>query len=150
MGQGTQWPGGGHVLERGCERQRPDLAMMRVPEGSLRHFSGREAWGEQPPRWGPQSSLHTPELMCPVSQEPHRQGTDAFKGDRWGKETLGLELFFCLLSFVFFRAEPAAYGGSQAGGQIGATAAGLHHSHSNAGSEPRLRPTPQLTAALDP
>ena len=50
----------------------------------------------------------------------------------------------------FFRAEQEAFGGSQAKGQIGATAAGLHHSHSNVGSEARLRPTPQLTAMLDP
>ena len=37
---------------------------------------------------------------------------------------------FFLFSFCFclFRAAPMAYGGSQAGGQIGATAAGLHHS----------------------
>jgi len=35
---------------------------------------------------------------------------------------------------VFFRASPAAYGGSQARGPIGALAAGLHHSHSHAGS----------------
>ena len=32
---------------------------------------------------------------------------------------------------------------------IRATAAGLHPSHSNAGSEPRLPPTPQLMAMLD-
>ena len=32
------------------------------------------------------------------------------------------------------RAAPAAYGGFQAGDQIGAAAAGLHHSHSSAGS----------------
>ena len=43
-----------------------------------------------------------------------------------------------------------AYGDSQARGQIGAVAAALHHSHSNAGSEPYLRPTPQLMAMLDP
>ena len=43
-----------------------------------------------------------------------------------------------------------AYGGSQAGGQIGAVAAGLHHSHSNMGSELYLRPTPQLLAKTDP
>ena len=42
-----------------------------------------------------------------------------------------------LLSF-FFRAAPAAFGGSQARGRIGATAAGLHHSHSNVRSEPHL------------
>ena len=35
-------------------------------------------------------------------------------------------------------------------GQIGAVATGLHHSHSNARSEPRLQPTPQLSATLDP
>ena len=36
------------------------------------------------------------------------------------------------------------------GGQIRAAAAGLPHSHSNATSKPRLRPTPQLTAMPDP
>ena len=43
-----------------------------------------------------------------------------------------------------------AYGGSQARGQIGATDASLSHSHSNVGSEPCLRPTPQLMATPDP
>ena len=38
----------------------------------------------------------------------------------------------------------------QARGRIGTTAAGLHHSYSNAGSEPRLPPAPQLMATLDP
>ena len=37
--------------------------------------------------------------------------------------------------FFFFKAAPMAYGGSQARGPIGVTAAGLHHSCSNAGSE---------------
>uniref|UniRef100_A0A8D0TFV6 DNA polymerase alpha subunit B OB domain-containing protein n=1 Tax=Sus scrofa TaxID=9823 RepID=A0A8D0TFV6_PIG len=50
----------------------------------------------------------------------------------------------------FFRVTPAAHGGSQGRGPIGATAAGLCQSHSNAGSEPCLRPTPQLTATLNP
>ena len=52
--------------------------------------------------------------------------------------------------FLLFRAKPTAYGSSQARGQIGAVAAGLHHSHSDAGSELRLRPTPQLMATPDP
>ena len=43
-----------------------------------------------------------------------------------------------------------AYGGSQARGLIGAVDAGLHQSHSNAGSKRRPRPTPQLTATPDP
>ena len=45
---------------------------------------------------------------------------------------------------------PTAYGSSQARGWIGAAAAGLHHSPSNARSEPCLWPTPQLTAMPDP
>ena len=65
--------------------------------------------------------------------------------------------FFCfVLFFVFFVvvvaiswAAPAAYGGSQARGRIGAVATGLRQSHSNTGSEPRLQPTPQLTATPD-
>ena len=50
---------------------------------------------------------------------------------------------FVLFCFVFplFRATLTACGGSQARGQIGAVAASLHHSHSNAGSEPHLQPT---------
>ena len=43
-----------------------------------------------------------------------------------------------------------AYGGSQARGLIGAVAAGLHQSHSNARSELHLQPTPQLMATPDP
>ena len=57
--------------------------------------------------------------------------------------------FFFFLSFVVVVivvvvvvaiswAAPAAYGGSQARGPIRAVATGLHQSHSNAGSEPRL------------
>ena len=57
-------------------------------------------------------------------------------------------LFFGL--FAFSRAAPAAHGGSQARGLIGAVAASLCQSHSNVGSEMHLRPTPQLTATLDP
>ena len=78
------------------------------------------------------------------------------KGSRWrlvliillsSSVSLSLSLFFFL---SFFRAAPSSYGGSQARDLIGAVSAGLHQSHSNAGSEPRLRPTPQLTATPDP
>ena len=56
---------------------------------------------------------------------------------------LGRFFFVCLAGWLFgvffffwlFRAAPMAYGDSWAGGQIGATALGLRHSHSNAGSE---------------
>ena len=43
-----------------------------------------------------------------------------------------------------------AHRGTQARGRMGTTAADLGHSHSNAGSQLRLRPTPQLTAMPDP
>ena len=43
-----------------------------------------------------------------------------------------------------------ACGRSQGRDPIGATVAGLHHSHSKAGFELHLRPTPQLTATPDP
>ena len=51
-------------------------------------------------------------------------------------------LLFCLFAFCLFRAIPAAYGGSQARGWIGAVATSLSHSHSKVGSELHLRPTP--------
>ena len=58
-------------------------------------------------------------------------------------------LFVVVVVVAISWAAPAAYGGSQARGRIGAVATSLRQSHSNAGSEPRLRPTPQLTATLD-
>ena len=48
-------------------------------------------------------------------------------------QVTGVFLFFLLF---FLRATGVAYGGSEARGGIGATAAGLHHSHNNAGSKP--------------
>ena len=57
---------------------------------------------------------------------------------------------FFLPSYLpsYFRATP--YGSTLVRGRIGAIAPGLHHSHSNSRSEPRLQPTPQLTATQDP
>ena len=43
-----------------------------------------------------------------------------------------------------------AYGGSQSRGLIGAVATSLRQSHSNSGSEPHLRPTPQQRWILNP
>uniref|UniRef100_A0A8D1PF60 RRM domain-containing protein n=1 Tax=Sus scrofa TaxID=9823 RepID=A0A8D1PF60_PIG len=67
--------------------------------------------------------------------------------------TAAVAFFFCFVLFsclfAISWAAPGAYGGSQARGPIGAVAAGLCQSHSNTGSEPRLQPTPQLTATPD-
>ena len=57
--------------------------------------------------------------------------------------------FFFFVFLPFLGPLPMAYGGSQARGLIRAVAASLRQSHSNEGSELRLRPTPQLTAMLD-
>ena len=57
---------------------------------------------------------------------------------------------FVVLVLCLFRATLTVYGSSQARGLIGAIAAGLRCSHSNAGSEPCLWPTPQFMATLDP
>ena len=65
-------------------------------------------------------------------------------------EIMSSEFIYLFIYLAFFRATPAAYGGFQARGLIGAVAASLHQSHSNSGSEPHLRPTPQVTATLDP
>ena len=73
----------------------------------------------------------------------------------------GMSLCLCLvLSFLFFlffffffwcfRAAPMAFGSLQARGQIRATVAGLHRCHSNARSEPCLKPRPKLTATPGP
>ena len=53
----------------------------------------------------------------------------------WAQNSNFSSIFFF---FAFFRAALMAYGGSQAGGPIGAVATGLHHSHSHAGSKPHL------------
>ena len=62
-------------------------------------------------------------------------------------------LFYFFIVYLFIAiswAAPTAYGGSQTRGPIGAAAASLRHGYSNAGSELRLQPTPQLRAMPDP
>ena len=63
-----------------------------------------------------------------------------------GKSFLPNFFFF----FFLFRATLETYGGSQAGGQIGATPARHSHHQGNRGSELHLQPTPQFTTTLDP
>ena len=76
--------------------------------------------------------------------------TKALQFGRPGFE-LGFFVFvFCFFVFLpFLRLLPVACRGSQARGLMGALDAGLRQSHSNARSEPSLRPTPQLMATLD-
>ena len=87
------------------EKQRPRLSVSHLPEvtGQVRR-----------------SNLYHPRL--------------GFLGDFEGPG-VGSQLslfFFSFFVFCLFRATPAAYEGSQARGRIGAVAASLHHSQSNA------------------
>ena len=58
--------------------------------------------------------------------------------------------FFFLPFVLLFMASPVACERAQAGGQIPATAASIHHGHSNTRSEPRLKTTSELTTTPDP
>ena len=58
--------------------------------------------------------------------------------------------FFFFLSFCHFSGHFHGIWRFPTRGWIGAVAAGLLQSHSNAGSESSLRPTPQLKATPDP
>ena len=58
--------------------------------------------------------------------------------------------YFIYLFILPFRAAPIASRISQPRAWIGSAAVSLHHSHSHAGSQPGLGPTPQLTAMPDP
>ena len=53
---------------------------------------------------------------------------------------------FFIFIFCFLGPHPLHMEVPRLGGLFRATAASLHHSHSNVGSEPRLQPPPQLTA----
>jgi len=66
----------------------------------------------------------------------------------WKAAEIYIFIYFCL--FAFSSAAPTAYGGSQGRGLIRTVATSLSQSHSNAGSEPRLQSTPQLTVTPDP
>ena len=115
---------------------------------SCQGCSSPRAAGGALPTISPLSHKTSPMSPSSVSRKaPCHSGSHNCSGFS-GTALLCFFLFvFCL--FAISQAAPSAYGGSQARGQIGAVATGLRQSHSNAGSEPRLQPTPQLTATPD-
>ena len=93
------------------------------------------------------------ELACQAGN--HRKGTPlvrlrALLFGGWRCGFFSFTFFLLFFFFGFFRSAPLASGSSQARGQIRAAAVILHHSHSNLGSEPHLRPTLQLRETPDP
>ena len=99
------------------------------------------AWSINTLFWATQSKLVlSPGTHCPLS---------CFNSS--DHLLLALLIWFVyLFIYVFFRAAPVVYGGSQARDRVRVIAAGLHHSHSNIRSKRHLPPTPRLTAMLDP
>ena len=96
-------------------------------------------------------------LVCPTSFTCHNEiylrcSTNQYvlHSFLWLYNISFFPFFFFFFFFWLLRATLATHESSQARGWIGAVAAGLHCSHSNAGSEPCLWPTPQLRAILDP
>ena len=67
-----------------------------------------------------------------------RELTSFSSGPGVRRQFLLSAILFFLGLFAFSRAAPEAYGGFQARGRIRAVAAGLHRSHSNAGSKLHL------------
>ena len=148
------------------KRQAGASVRLIQPEKDSIHSHQLWRWNEainkecgRPPEAGKgretDSLLAPPEGMQPcqhLDDSPRRPSGDSVLQN---SEIVSLDcflgfLFVCLFVLGFFRAAPAAYGGSQARGQIRGVADGLHPSHTNTGSEPHLQPTPQLTATPDP
>ena len=74
-------------------------------------------------------------LIKPLAGKLQYASGAAVKTNKKKKQKHLVKLYtFFFLSFCLFRAAPSANGGSQAREPVGATAARLHHSHSNTGS----------------
>ena len=120
-----------------CSRKSLFLGLKEPPsrthsEGSLPVFGWLHPWTEPWVLTGQPSPPHHCHSQCTVMKSA---------------QVASLALFCCCC--CYFRAIPEAYGGSQARGWMGAVDAGLYHSHSNEGSQPHLRPKPQLMVTPD-
>ena len=79
----------------------------------------------------------------PLSQRPRLPNSEC-PHLLWYRLFVCLFVLFCFLELHLHHMEVPRLGVESA------TAAGLHHSHSNSGSKPHLQPTSQLTATPDP
>ena len=132
----SRHPGTGNCLRWSQRASRQEWLICSCWKGAQQSFKVRRA----PSYWNPIRQSPSQVRFACISKQTiilHRSALARLEN----------QLLFC--SF-FFRAAPTACGGSRARGRIGAVAADLHHSHSNTGSELRLRPTPQLMATPDP
>ena len=94
-----------------------------------------------PCSWNSQPFMSTePKSTHPSWPGSHSPPTEILLKPLWILISLSLYIFLKLIDWLIdlFRAAPKADGSSQVRGWIRATDAGLHHSHSNVGSEPHL------------
>ena len=109
------------------------------PQPPSRHTPVSQERGSRVPR-NPNGTLlhHFPSMLCGQVVELTGEVFLICKGELNvpTAQSNPTEFIFYFISFLWlFRAAPAAYGGPQARGPLRATAAGLHHSHSNTRSE---------------
>ena len=129
----------------------PPLKFTHCPSNSpLPHHQFSSLPWICPPAFRPAPILDKPREPPPAPLplpprshfSPSLHGKTPLNSCLYSQSQICLLPFSLLNSFGFFflllRATPMAYGGSQARGPIGATAAGLRHSYSNTGSEPHL------------
>ena len=113
--------------------------VWNLKKPNLDFYGGYQEFG----RVGENREMLVKGYRCPVIRQ-------ISSGDLMNSIVILVNIIFIYLFIYFFRATLAAYGVSQARGPTGAIAAGHQHSHSNEGSKPHLRPTPQLSTMLDP
>ena len=117
----------------------------------------KKEWSSLVAQWAKDPALSLQQLgslpWCRFNPWPRKfhmlqeQPKEKKKDKGWKKTFYFYLLLFC---FFLFRATSAAYGSSLPRGPMGATAAGLFHSHSNLAYELHLRPTLQFMSILDP
>ena len=91
----------------------------------------------------------TPGHVCFSRNPPSHSPTARFCENRGVSHFLFI-FFILLFIYLAFWGHTCGIWRFRGWGPIGAAAADLHHSNGNSGSEPRLQPTPQLTAMPDP
>ena len=132
------WSSGGE--EGGMEAaEAEELAKPREGAGCCRAFQRGGHGYTCPQQGGTTVSLSCLHPVGTTADDPLPSRNTGSKVQGHPSSRLKLGFLFSFFNFlVIFRAAPLAYGGSQARGLIGAVATGLHHSHSNTRSKPRL------------
>ena len=102
-----------------------------------------------PASGGRRTPLSSERIQCPEAYVNHVTSLLIYYPSPNSVQTI-LFYYFILFYFVFLVLHPFHMDVPRLGVKYGARAACLCHSHGNMGSKPCLRPTPQLTAMLDP